>query len=110
LKRDRSKGGMDSQSTKGEGDATLLIPQEVDNTQKNKYADAQSHEEIGTKSSKDAPLQSLGIDDIGKSLIDLAKKNSMLDSSPINSKSIDLFRSIHELRPCMKSLNNGEVM
>jgi hypothetical protein len=34
----------------------------------------------------------------------------MLDSSPINSKSIDLFRSIHELRPCMKSLNNGEVM
>jgi len=68
------------------------------------------HEEIGTKSSKDAPLQSLGIDDISKSLIDLAKKNSMLDSSPINSKSIDLFRSIHELRPCMKSLNNGEVM
>jgi hypothetical protein len=52
----------------------LLIPQEVDNTKNTVYADAQSHQEIGTKDSKDAPLQSLGIDGIGKSLLNLAKR------------------------------------
>jgi hypothetical protein len=34
----------------------------------------------------------------------------MLDSSPINYKSMDLCNSSHELRPCMESLNNGEAI
>jgi hypothetical protein len=74
IKANHSKGGLDSQSKKGEGYTALLIPQEVDNTKNTVYADAQSHQEIGTKDSKDAPLQSLGIDGIGKSLLNLAKR------------------------------------
>jgi hypothetical protein len=34
----------------------------------------------------------------------------MLDSSPIDYKSMDLCKSSHELRPCMESLNNGEAI
>lgn len=53
----------------------------------------------------------MGINGIGKSLLDLApQKKSMLDWNPTNSKSIDLFGSGHESKPCMESFSNGEAL
>jgi hypothetical protein len=40
MKTNHSKGGLDFQLTKRGGDVALLIPQEVDDTQKNICADA----------------------------------------------------------------------